>query len=475
MPQTGSGRLVSARYLSGHHEGVEIDGHPLTYLLHLNGWSATKYLTRLDGEHRRLGYGRIATKDRKRVTRWTRYGITPEMPAQLAMAALHGIPAEEITARPWPEWLKLACIRERQLLDAAWNPQTTIELLDRVAATGGPMERRGFLVVTGIAPLLAGAAAAEPATARTQGRRIGRQTPALFDKSLAILRRQDDQLGSGQVHASARAQLRLITTTLKTRTCTEETTRQLYGAAAEASRICAWTAYDSGYHALAEEYYLVALRAASSSHDPVVTANTLAFWAIMRYSTGDPRGAADLVHGALGQALRIDSPRMAAMLHARLARAHAHAGDSRASARAQNAALDAYDRARDRSPEEDPDCVYWVNLGELRMLAGSCALNLGRPGEALTQFTDAEDGRRSADVYREDDFPRGAAIYLAREAEARIALDDLDGAVDTAHRAVDHMGGVTSARGTSTLDNLRSKLAARKDVPLVRDFLESTA
>lgn len=454
---------------------MEIDGHPLTYLLHLNGWSATDYLTRLDPVHRRLGYGSIATKDRKRVTRWTRYGITPEMPAQRAMAVLHGIPAEEITARPWPEWLKLACIRERQLLDAAWNPQTTIELLDRVAATGGPMERRGFLVVTGIAPLLAGAATAEPAVAHSRGARIGRQTPALFDKALAILRREDDQLGSGHVHASARAQLRLIAHTLKTKAYTDETARQLYGAAAEASRICAWTAYDSGYHALAEEYYVVALRAARNADDLVVTANTLAFWAIMRYSTEDPRGAADLVNGALGHTRQIGSPRMEAMLHARLARAYARAGEDRASARAQNAALDAYDRARDRSPQEDPDCVYWVNLGELRMLAGSCALNLGRPDEALTHFTAAEDGRRSADAYREDDFPRGAAIYLAREAEARIALDDLDGAVDTAHRAVEHMGGVTSARGTSTLDDLRSKLVVRKDVPLVREFLKSTA
>lgn len=468
-------RRVSAGRRSGHHEGVEIDGHPLTYLLRLNGWSATDYLTRLDAVHQRLGYGPISARDRKRVTRWTRYGITPEMNAQKAMAALHGIPEEEIAARPWPEWLKLSCIQERQLLDAVWTPQTTIELLDRVAATGGPMDRRGFLVVTGMTPVLVGAASAQPATARSQGRRIGRKTPVLFDKSLAILRRQDDQLGSGQVHASARAQLRLITTTLKTTSHTEQTGRQLYGAAAEAARICAWTAYDSGYHALAEEYYLVALRAAASSNDPVVTANTLAFWAIMRYSTGDPRGAADLVTDALTRARHIGSPKMDAMLHARLARAYAHAGEPRASARAQDAALNSYDRSRDRSPEEDPDCVYWVNLGELRMLAGSCALNLGHPQQALAHFTAAPAGMRTVDAYREDDFPRGAAIYLAREAEARISLDDLDGAVDTAHRAVMHLGGVSSARGTSTLDDLRTKLAVRKDVPLVREFLESTA
>ncbi|MEU2870249.1 hypothetical protein ABZ769_13750 [Streptomyces olivoreticuli] len=124
---------------------------------------------------------------------------------------------------------------------------------------------------------------------------------------------------------------------------------------------------------------------------------------------------------------------------------------------------------------KNPTALYWVNLGELQMLAGSCALNLGRPKEALIQFTAAPATLRAADANQEDDFPRGAAIYLAREAEARIALDDLDGAVETAHRAVEHMGGVSSARGTSTMDDLRAKLAVRKEVPLVRDFLERTA
>ncbi|UCM90420.1 tetratricopeptide repeat protein [Streptomyces marincola] len=446
---------------------MHLDEHPLVYLLRVHGWSATDYLTRLSAVHVKLGYGPIA-KDRKRITRWTRYNVTPDMPAQRAMAHLHRIPEDEITARPWPEWLKLACIRERQLLSAAWTPDTTLHLLDRVAI-GGPMDRRGFLLVTGITPVLAGAVTAQPATAHATGRRIGAAAPELFEQSLAVLRRQDDQFGSGQVHTSARAQLRLITASLQNASYTEATGRRLHGAAAEAARICAWTAYDSGRHALAEEFYLAALRAAATAADPVVTANTLAFWAIQRYSTGDPRGAADLIAHALTLTGRIGSARMEAMLHARLARAHAKAGDEHASLHSQGHALAAYDRARDQSPNEDPDCVYWVSLGELRMLHGSCALNLGRPRRALAEFETA------AGEYREDDFPRAAVIYLARGAEARIALEDLDGAVDIAQRAVDHMGGVTSARGTSTLDDVRRQFHAHRTVPVVSEFLARTA
>ncbi|MFJ9460795.1 transcriptional regulator [Kitasatospora sp. NPDC101447] len=458
---------------------MEKDQHPLTYLLRQNEWSATQYLTRLSAVHEKLGYGAFPP-DRKRITRWTWHGTTPEPSAQKAMAVMHNIPEIEIADRPWTSWLSLACMSERDLLNARWTPQTAINLLDHAAAVGGlmdrqGMDRRGFMVVAGLAPVLSQAVTAPLAQARTTGSRIGTAVPALFEQSLSILRRQDDQFGSGQVHASARAQLSLITRQLKTASYTEATGRRLYAAAAEAARICAWTAYDSGQHALAEEHYLVALRAAASSGDPVVTANTLAFWAIMRYSTSDPNGAVDLVNSALGYTGQIGSARMEAMLLARLARAHAHAGDSQSAARAQNAAMADYDRSRDQDDADDPDCVYWLNLGEIRMLQGSCSLNLNRPKDAISHFEAAAAGLRAADTYREDEFPRGAAIYLAREAEARIALDDLDGAIDTAHRAVEHMGGVTSARSTSTLADLRSKFTARRDVPIVREFLEITA
>lgn len=459
---------------AGSIQGVEIDEHPLAYLLHHHGWPATTYLARLSAVHQQLGHGRLDVRQRKRVSRWIREDVTPETSVQHAMAHLHGIAPREITARPWPEWLKLACVREPQLVDAEWTASATLDLLDRVASTGGPMDRRGFLVITGVTPVLTGAAGAHPAVARTQGSRIDKATPKLFEDALAVLRRQDDQLGSGQVHASARAQLRLITTTLKTSSYTEETGRSLYAAAAEAARVCAWTAYDSGYLGLAEDYYLAALRASASAGDDAVAANTLAFWAILRYSNGDPNGAADLASDALGRTRRIGSPRMEAMLHARLARAHARAGQERATARAQGAAFDAYDRARDRSRDGDPACVYWVDQGELHSWAASNAMNLGKPRQALTHY-EAIPAAHRAEGYDSQAYPRAAALRMARTADAYVAVGDLDGAIDSAHQAVDHMGGVTSARGTSTLSDLRTKLTAHQAVPVVREFLGRTA
>ncbi|MET9662804.1 hypothetical protein [Streptomyces sp. NPDC006510] len=94
----------------------------------------------------------------------------------------------------------------------------------------------------------------------------------------------------------------------------------------------------------------------------------------------------------------------------------------------------------------------------------------GRPGpgrRASTVHTNQE-------AYNGDAFPRGHAIYLARLAEAHLGLGDVDAAVATAHDAVDRMGGVTSARGTHILEDLRKKLARRRGIPAVADFLDYT-
>jgi tetratricopeptide (TPR) repeat protein len=181
-----------------------------------------------------------------------------------------------------------------------------------------------------------------------------------------------------------------------------------------------------------------------------------------------------LAEEALRHARRFDSPRLEAVLHARRARAYAKAGDRRATARAQNAAFAAYDRARDHDVAEEPDAVYWVNLGELESWAATNAINLGDPRTALTHF-EAIPAAHQAEGYEHDAYPRAAALRLARTAEAHLALGDLDAAVHAAHRAVSQLGGVASARGSSTLANLRGQLAIHQDTAVVRDFLQRTS
>ncbi|KOY59208.1 hypothetical protein [Streptomyces sp. XY332] len=66
-------------------------------------------------------------------------------------------------------------------------------------------------------------------------------------------------------------------------------------------------------------------------------------------------------------------------------------------------------------------------------------------------------------------------IYQVRKAEAHLALGDIDAALDTDHQVITTMGGIDSARTTSTLQELRAQLADHQHIPTARDFPDYAA
>lgn len=449
--------------------------HPLAQLVAARGWTHESYLRRVAAEQARRGYGTMST-ERGRFSRWTRpvRPATPKPHTQLAMAAVLGIPAREVHTRGWPAWLLLALHDNHTVWESPWTPAGTISALD-YAGRPDAMDRRGFLTTTGstLAAVLAQWATADPGSAAgtPTGRRIGTDVADEIDTRLGALRRLDDTLGADHVYDSALAELRLITRLLRDSSPTEATGRRLHSCAAEAARLAGWCSYDTGDLGAAETHFATALRAAATAGDRTAGAIAAGFWANVRYSapTPDPHGALALVNAALGQRAGITSPRVLTMLHIRGARAHSVAGQATAAYRAVDAALTAYD---DAAPaHEDLPTVYWITAGEVFQAAGSAALTLGDPARAL-EFFAAATGHH--DPYNATYEPRGAAIYLARQSCAYAALGDLDGAVETARQAVGLMGGVNSARGTSTLTQLHAELAAHESAPVVAGFLAET-
>ncbi|MCA1221397.1 transcriptional regulator [Streptomyces sp. 8L] len=451
------------------------DRHPLIQILTLRGWTSEYWLRRVAAKHDELGYGALAVRKEK-VSRWTRPGRpqTPTAPTQLAMADILGIDSHEVYARPWPLWLLLALRDDATVWDSPWTPAGTIQVLDDA---GGLVEldRRGFLIATTatLAAVLAQWATAEPAPASASGgRQIGTAVADRFDSTLGELRHLDDELGSDHVYDAARAESRLITRLLRESTYNQETSRRLHACAAEANRLAGWCAFDSGHSAAAEKHFVASLRAAAGAGDRTAGATALAFWANVRYSNQrpDPQGALDLIDRALAHRTDIASPRVLTMLHIRKARAHSIAQEPTAAYRAIDDALAAYGRGA--SPGEDLESMYWITTGEIFQAAASAALSLGDPQRALAYFAAATTHHDPYDPQKE---PRGTAIYLARQAEAHLALGDLDGAVETAQHAIELMGGVSSARGSDTLTGLRSEFIPHRATPIVRNFLSETA
>ncbi|MFJ6566006.1 helix-turn-helix domain-containing protein [Streptomyces sp. NPDC091292] len=293
--------------------------------------------------------------------------------------------------------------------------------------------------------------------------------PALLahvDERLDHIRHLDDELGSGEVYQLARTELSLIVTLIKSRRYDGPTVDRLHAMASEAARQVAWTAFDQDRPGVAQSFFEGSLRASADAGDPVSGAYALSFAAIQCYSTPGQAGrAVSLLETAQHQVRRKATPRMHATLAARTARALSKAGAKKDCARQ----LEIARAALDKGPhDDDPRILYWVDYGEIEMIAGSSALQLGDPAEAVRRF----EAAMKASYPGDEQYPRSHAIYLARAAEAHLAMRDLDAAVATARHAATCLGSVDSARSASELKGLREKLAAHTSHAAVGEFLQ---
>lgn len=448
--------------------------HPLAALRGDLGLSGEQYLDRLDDVHFALGYGRMA-KSRQKVSRWENGVNSPEMPARYAMARLHGIPREAVVELGWPDFLLLALPDDRPVLDSPWTLAGTVAAVAAAARGGSMQDRRGFLIASGAtlsglatswSLALTEPAAASPEVPHAAAGANTRLTPELLDtleQRLDDLRRLDDVLGGTRLRKTAVAEYDLLEGLARQTGQHGPLEHRLLSLLAESARMCGWLQFDSGRHALAQRYYITALRASASAGDPQVGANTLAFMAIQVYSEGNPQDAVQLVHTAQDGVMRRSTPRVKSMLHARAARALSKTGDRTACWRELDAARAQYARG---PHDDDPPWSYWLTAGEIEMLAGSSALDLEDPRRALTHFEQARRVQYAADGYARDH-----VLYLTRTARAHLQLGDLDAACAAATDAFTQNATLNSSRPSDALDDLRDELASHRDVRAVKDFL----
>ena len=353
-----------------------------------------------------------------------------------------------------------------------WDQSGTLMVLAGLTSGGG-VDRRTFIAASGAAMAVLAArwrsALASPGQLLpgTGSRQVGQELVSHVGERLDYLRHLDDELGSGDLAVLARSELAFIVRLLRGGSYTDAVGRRLYALAAEASRQAAWDYFDQDDHPAARWYFEAALRASATADDLVTGAYALSFAAVQCYSTGQPQNAVALLETASDTVSRTGTPKMTAMLAARSARAHSKAGSKRDCARQLHQARTALDRGP--HPDDAP-ALYWVTQGEIEMIAGSSALELGDPAQAIRCF----DAAIAADYRGDDQYPRSHAIYLARAAEAHLRLHDLDAALDRAAHAVRCLGGVDSARSASAITGLRAKLARHAASPTVREFLEAT-
>ncbi|MFD0396484.1 helix-turn-helix domain-containing protein [Kitasatospora sp. NPDC127121] len=363
-----------------------------------------------------------------------------------------------------------AALADAAPVDVPWNQAgATLAVLTNLV-DGRRVDRRGFLAVGAALSASANNWITAIQRALLDPRATPVDGPALLaglEGRLDHLRRVDDELGSGEVYTAARSDLALTVAAIKSGRYKGSHLVRLFAIAAEAARQVAWSAFDQDRFGVAQNYFDASLRASAECGDVLAGAYTLSFAAIQCYSTPNlANRAVDLLDAARAQVRGRSTPRMEAMLAARTARALSKAGAKEQAKHQLHLARAALDKGK---REDDPNFLYWVDYGEIEMIAGSSALELGDPAEALRCF---EAGMNAA-YPGDEEFPRSHAIYLARTAEAHLKMHDLDAAVATGRHAAACLGSVDSARSATQLRGLREKLAPHTAHAGVRAFLEA--
>ncbi|SEG96204.1 hypothetical protein SAMN05216223_1414 [Actinacidiphila yanglinensis] len=238
---------------------------------------------------------------------------------------------------------------------------------------------------------------------------------------------------------------------------------QLSAAAARLTKLTGSMAADSRKPALAQRYYIQALRLSQAADDRRYGAYVLAAgMSHLAAELGYPQEVTQLARTAQEGARRNITPALEACLYAAEARGYALLGDRQSCSLAAGRALQAMDRS---VPDREPDWIAHFDRARLAGELAHCYVDLRHPGLAVRHAEEAIIGTPEHRVRRR-------AINLLLLATAQIQAGEVDEACDTATEAVGVLARVRSGLGVEYLKRVRYQLRAFAERSAVRDFEE---
>jgi transcriptional regulator with XRE-family HTH domain len=294
------------------------------------------------------------------------------------------------------------------------------------------------------------------------GRRIGVVAVERIEQRVHQLRILDDHVGGLETYEMVTGELSATLALLREAAYTEQVSGRLLTTVSELCQLAGWVTADAGRGAEAQRLYLTGLRAAHAAGDCSGAANNLSSLAYQIANSGDPRDAVTLAASAVCGANGSVSATTQALLHDRLAWAHARAGEASGSDRALGLVEEEYARRR---PEDDPRWVYWLDAGEIAVMAGRCWTQLRRPLRAVPVLERALAGYAP-------DSARESALYLTWLAEAYLQANEVERAVLKASRALVLARRARSARIDDRMAELRGMLLVHRGTGAVDAFEE---
>lgn len=232
-------------------------------------------------------------------------------------------------------------------------------------------------------------------------------------------------IGGGPLVSVSEAFIDRLRATLAHCTYGDRVERALHGAISGLYASAGWAAHDSGDSVRAEQLHTASLQSALLAGEPAAAARAWSNLALQARAEGRHREAVQITRVAIDNRRARQDPRIAALLHARLAIGQARTSDRTGAARSLLAAEKAYDRVDPNAP-----APAWLDFLSAAELSGLAALT----HQALGQYDHAEAATVQALQMLPAPMRRQRTLYGVQLAELQLAQGEREQATATIHQ-----------------------------------------
>jgi transcriptional regulator with XRE-family HTH domain len=336
--------------------------------------------------------------------------------------------------------------------DRKADPLDTLESLCRLAESGRESGQGGVYSLADLAGVHAWPAddLYQPPFREADGTRLELEHVVAAQQMARVFIGADSVFGGGYARAALARYLAYDIAPRLRAPARRETRRRMLSVATELAYLCGFMCFDDEQNAIAQRYYLVALKLSIENEDPLGYAVTLRAMSVQARTLGHVREALRLAEAAVASIADCDDvPNLRrASLYGPLAVAAAAHGDRDAAL----AALTCAERLAAGEPAEPPErgiCHYRAASHAYQEAAVRALLG-DRPG-AIRVLSESVR-RRAADERR------SRAITLASLAELHLDEGHLDESIAACHAFIDDYPPLRSSRARSALNHLTARL-----------------
>ncbi|MFF1421076.1 sporulation protein [Streptomyces sp. NPDC058280] len=291
-------------------------------------------------------------------------------------------------------------------------------------------------------------------------RRVGMRDVAAIRTAAGFFMQLDFQFGGGHAHKAFRHYFREDVLPLLGASYSAKVGEALFAAASEMSQLLAWSAYDSGNHALSDRYMMSTLRLTQVTGDRMMGARILTNMSHLANYLGQVPRAMTLARASVEGGKAGSTPRAMALFSAHEARALSTAKDHKGAARAMNEAERFFERA---DSADDPEWLSYMDEAELIGEFCHCFRDLGQGPEAV-RFAER------AVALTDPKYVRTLGFCRMVLAQSQLLNGDLEEAVTTAGLAVEAGDALQSARFQRYVGDFQREVSTHATNPIVQQF-----